>query len=65
MSLSILCYNIILCQIYLIDFLDNFIETPYQDISKLFQDGAKAIIVKYDGDKHHIITQQDMIKAIA
>ncbi len=34
-------------------------------ISKKFQEGAKAVLVSYDGDKHHIITQQDMIKAIA
>jgi cystathionine beta-synthase len=37
--------------------------TTIDSISKLFQEGAKAVMVKYDGDKHHIITQQDMIKA--
>lgn len=39
--------------------------TTIADISKLFQQGAKAVLVSYDKDKHHIITQQDMIKAIA
>ena len=33
-------------------------------IFKQFQAGAKAVLVNYDNDKHHIITQQDMIKAI-
>lgn len=33
-------------------------------ISKQFQEGAKAVLVNYDNDKHHIITQQDLIKAI-
>ncbi|OFY93547.1 MAG: cystathionine beta-synthase [Bacteroidetes bacterium RIFCSPLOWO2_12_FULL_31_6] len=40
-------------------------ETTFAQVSKLFQDGVKAVIVNYDGEKHHIITQQDMIKAIA
>jgi len=40
-------------------------ETTFAQVSKLFQEGVKAVIVNYDGDKHHIITQQDMIKAIA
>ncbi|MFB0925374.1 MAG: pyridoxal-phosphate dependent enzyme, partial [Vicingaceae bacterium] len=40
-------------------------DTSIEDISKQFQSGAKAVMVNYDGDKHHIITQQDMIKAIA
>ncbi len=40
-------------------------ETTIENISKQFQNGAKAVMVNYDGDKHHIITQQDMIKAIA
>ena len=40
-------------------------ETSISDISKLFQDGAKAVLVNYEKDKYHIITQQDMIKAIA
>ncbi len=40
-------------------------ETTFAQVSKLFQDGVKAVIVKYDRDKYHIITQQDMIKAIA
>ena len=39
--------------------------TPIEKISKLFQGGAKAVLVSYDNDKYHIITQQDMIKAIA
>lgn len=39
--------------------------TTIETISKHFQNKAKAVIVKYDGDKYHIITQQDMIKAIA
>jgi len=39
--------------------------TTIENISKLFQKGAKAVLVNYDSDKHHIITQQDMIKAIA
>lgn len=40
-------------------------ETKINAISILFKEGAKAVIVKYDTDKYHIITQQDMIKAIA
>jgi cystathionine beta-synthase len=40
-------------------------DTSIENISKLFQQGAKAVIVNYENDKHHIITQQDMIKAIA
>jgi cystathionine beta-synthase len=40
-------------------------ETSISEISKVFQNGAKAVIVKYGKDQHHIITQQDMIKAIA
>jgi len=40
-------------------------ETSISEISKLFQNGAQAVLVKYDNDQHHIITQQDMIKAIA
>jgi cystathionine beta-synthase len=39
--------------------------TSIAEVSKTFQLGAKAVMVNYDGDKHHIITQQDMIKAIA
>ena len=40
-------------------------KTSIEKISKLFQEGAKAVLVNYDNDKYHIITQQDMIKAIA
>lgn len=40
-------------------------ETSISDISKQFQGGAKAVLVNYEKDKYHIITQQDMIKAIA
>lgn len=39
--------------------------TTINAISKKFQGGVQAVIVNYNGDKHHIITQQDMIKAIA
>lgn len=39
--------------------------TSIDTISKHFQNKAKAVLVKYDGDKYHIVTQQDMIKAIA
>lgn len=39
-------------------------KTTFEQVSKLFQQGIKAVLVNYDGDKHHIITQQDMIKAI-
>lgn len=39
--------------------------TTIETISKHFQNKAKAVIVKYGGDKYHIITQQDIIKAIA
>ena len=39
-------------------------KTDVISVSKHFQQGAKAVIVSYDKDKHHIITQQDMIKAI-
>ena len=51
----------------------NIMETPFPmvsestdviAVSKHFQQGAKAVIVNYDQDKYHIITQQDMIKAI-
>lgn len=40
-------------------------DTGIDKISAHFQEGAKAVLVNYEGDKHHIITQQDMIKAIA
>ncbi len=40
-------------------------DTPIGEVSKQFQQGAKAVLVNYDNDKYHIITQQDMIKAIA
>lgn len=39
-------------------------KTTFEQVSKLFQKGEKAVIVNYDTDKHHIITKQDMIKAI-
>src|SRR5690606_3868781 len=51
----------------------NIMENPFPivdentdviSVSKHFQQGAKAVIVSYDKDKYHIITQQDMIKAI-
>ncbi len=35
------------------------------DLSKIFKGNAPAILVKYNGDKHHIITKQDLINAIA
>ncbi len=35
-----------------------------EHISKLFTNDVQAVIVKYAGDKFHIITRQDMIKAI-
>jgi len=40
-------------------------KTTFEQVSKLFQQGVKAVVVNYDGDKHHIITKQDMIKAIS
>ena len=52
----------------------NIMEKPFpiveekvciEDLSQLFKDNAAAIIVKYDTDKHHIITKQDLINAIA
>ncbi|MBV6485561.1 MAG: putative cystathionine beta-synthase [Flavobacteriales bacterium] len=39
-------------------------DTTFENVSKHFQNGVKAVLVNYDGNKHHIITQQDMIKAI-
>ena len=39
--------------------------TSIDDISKEFQKGTKAVIVNYNNNEHHIITQQDMIKAIS
>ncbi len=36
-----------------------------EDLSKIFKQNVAAIIVKYDNDKHHIITKQDLINAIA
>jgi cystathionine beta-synthase len=39
--------------------------TSIAELSKTFQNGAKAVVVNYDENKHHIVTQQDMIKAIA
>ncbi len=39
-------------------------DTPIANISKLFGSEIPAILVNYDSDKHHIITRQDMIKAI-
>ena len=36
-----------------------------EEISKLFTSGACAVIVNYDDNKKHIITYQDVIKAIA
>lgn len=52
----------------------NIMEAPFpivedkaclEDLSLLFKNDAAAIIVKYDLDKHHIITKQDLINAIA
>jgi len=52
----------------------NIMEKPFpevdgnaslEEVSKKFQNGVQAVLVNYDKDKHHIITQQDMIKAIA
>jgi cystathionine beta-synthase len=40
-------------------------KTTFEQVSKLFQQGVKAVVVNYDTNKHHIITKQDMIKAIA
>ena len=36
-----------------------------EEVSKLFSNGATAVVVNYDGDKKHIITYQDVIRAIA
>lgn len=38
--------------------------TSIADVSKLFNEKAPAVIVRYDKDKFHIITKQDVIKAI-
>ena len=50
-------------------YIDNFPEvdgnTSIEETSKLFTDGACAVVVNYDGDKKHIITYQDVIRAIA
>ena len=40
-------------------------EVAIENISKQFQQGAQAVIVNYESGKYHIITQQDMIKAIS
>ncbi len=39
-------------------------DASIEAISKEFQSGAQAVMVSYGADSHHIITQQDMIKAI-
>ncbi|MBI2281523.1 MAG: pyridoxal-phosphate dependent enzyme [Bacteroidetes bacterium] len=39
-------------------------KTTFEQVSKVFQQGEKAVIVNYDTNKYHIITKQDMIKAI-
>ena len=36
-----------------------------EDLSKIFKKDVAAIIVKYGDNKHHIITKQDLINAIA
>ncbi len=36
-----------------------------EDLSKIFKQDVAAIIVKYNENKHHIITKQDLINAIA
>jgi len=36
-----------------------------EEVSQLFSNGATAVVVNYDGDKKHIITYQDVIRAIA
>lgn len=38
---------------------------PIEEVSKLFTKETQAMLVKYDKDKHHIITRQDLIQAIA
>ncbi|MCB9198126.1 MAG: pyridoxal-phosphate dependent enzyme [Flavobacteriales bacterium] len=38
--------------------------TPIEKISKLFSNDTQAVIVNYGKDQRHIITRQDMIKAI-
>ena len=39
-------------------------DSPISSISKLFGSDVPAILVNYEEDKYHIITRQDMIKAI-
>lgn len=39
-------------------------QTPIEQISKLFGSDTQAVIVSYGDGKKHIITRQDMIKAI-
>ncbi|MBT6440075.1 MAG: pyridoxal-phosphate dependent enzyme [Flavobacteriales bacterium] len=39
--------------------------TSIQDISKVFTNDVQAVIVNYGDNKHHIITRQDVIRAIA
>ncbi len=52
----------------------NIMEAPFpvvqehitvEEISKLFNRETQAVLVAYDKDKHHIITKQDLIQAIA
>jgi len=36
-----------------------------EEVSKAFTNKVEALLVNYDGDKYHIITMQDVIKAIS
>ena len=40
-------------------------KTSVEEVSKLFNKETQAVLVKYDGDSHHIITRQDIIQALS
>lgn len=39
-------------------------DTSIEEVSQLFMNNAQAVLVNYDNNKCHIITKEDMIKAI-
>jgi len=39
--------------------------TSVEDVSKMFNKETQAVLVKYNGDSHHIITRQDVIQALS
>ncbi|MBL4706075.1 MAG: pyridoxal-phosphate dependent enzyme [Flavobacteriales bacterium] len=40
-------------------------KTSVEEVSKMFNKETQAVLVKYDGDSHHIITRQDIIQALS